>query len=64
MKAEQCAKAGISYYWPVEQPPAGVPVVYTYVLDPAAKAYRGGEIFAGLIDASAPFPIKVDVTRL
>jgi Uma2 family endonuclease len=27
VKAEQYATAGISYYWRVEQPPAGVPVV-------------------------------------
>ncbi len=37
VKAEQYARAGISYYWRVEQPPAGVPVVCTYVLDPATR---------------------------
>ncbi|MFI5960114.1 Uma2 family endonuclease [Cryptosporangium sp. NPDC051539] len=65
VKAEQYARSGISYYWRVEQPPAGVRVVCTYVLDPATKAYRDGEVFfAGLVEATAPFPIKVDLTRL
>ena len=64
VKAEQYASAGISYYWRVEQPPAGVPVVYTYVLDPASRTYRDGGVFAGVIDATAPFPVKIDLTRL
>ncbi|CAO5151348.1 Uma2 family endonuclease [Frankia sp. AiPs1] len=64
VKAEQYARAGISYYWRVEQPPAGVPVVHTHVLDPAAGAYRSGEVFTGVIDAVAPFPVKIDITRL
>jgi Uma2 family endonuclease len=64
VKAEQYARAGISYYWRVEQPSAGVPVVYTYVLDPANRAYRDGEVFAGVIEAAAPFPVKIDLTRI
>lgn len=64
VKAEQYAKAGISYYWRVEQPPAGVPVVYTYVLDPATGTYRGAEVFTGAVDAAAPFPVKIDLGRL
>ncbi|WP_256788922.1 Uma2 family endonuclease [Frankia sp. AvcI1] len=64
VKAEQYARAGISYYWRVEQPPAGVPVVHTYVLDPATGAYRDGEVFTGVVDAVAPFPVKIDLARL
>jgi Uma2 family endonuclease len=64
VKAEQYAKAGIAYYWRVEQPPAGVPAVHTYVLDPASKTYRAGNIFTGIVDTIAPFPAKIDLTRL
>ncbi|WP_250291993.1 Uma2 family endonuclease [Frankia sp. CiP1_Cm_nod1] len=64
VKAEQYARAGISYYWRVEQPPAGVPVVRTYVIDPATRAYRDDEVFTGVVDAVAPFPVKIDLARL
>ncbi|WP_239373336.1 Uma2 family endonuclease [Frankia sp. Cj5] len=63
VKAGQYARAGISYYWRVEQPPAGVPVVHTYILDPASRTYRDGEVFTGVVDAVAPFPMKIDLTR-
>ncbi|MFJ9617463.1 hypothetical protein [Streptomyces noursei] len=39
----------------------GVPIVYTYVLDPATNAYRDGEIFTGTIKAAAPFSVTVDL---
>ncbi|MCK9878646.1 Uma2 family endonuclease [Frankia sp. Ag45/Mut15] len=64
VKAEQYARAGISYYWRVEQPPAGVPIVHTHVLDPAAGTYRDGEVFTGVVDAVAPFRVMIDLTRL
>jgi Uma2 family endonuclease len=64
VKADQYARAGISYYWRVEQPTASVPVVHTYVLDPATNTYRDGGIFAGVIDSAAPFPVKIDLTRM
>ncbi|ONH23549.1 Uma2 family endonuclease [Pseudofrankia asymbiotica] len=64
VKAEQYAKAGISYYWRIEQPPAGVPIVYTYVLDPATRSYRDGDVHTGVVEATAPFPVKIDLTRL
>ncbi|MGW8944674.1 Uma2 family endonuclease [Streptomyces koyangensis] len=56
---DQYAKAGIPFYWRVEQAATGVPIVYTYVLDPATKAYRDGEMFTGTVKASAPFAITV-----
>ena len=64
VKPDQYARAGISYYWRVEQPVASVPVVYTYVLDPATSRYRDGGIYAGVIDVAAPFPVKIDLARL
>ncbi|WP_374492216.1 hypothetical protein [Streptomyces sp. ICN903] len=62
--AEQYARAGIAFYWRVEQAATGVPLVYTHVLDPAAGVYRDGEVFTGEVRVSAPFPVKVDLGRL
>ncbi|APS19535.1 MULTISPECIES: Uma2 family endonuclease [Streptomyces] len=64
VKVDQYAKAGIPFYWRVEQAATGVPIVYTYVLDPATKAYRDGEMFTGTVKATAPFPITVDLGAL
>ncbi|MGW0935026.1 hypothetical protein [Streptomyces sp. NPDC002666] len=61
VKVGQYAKAGIPFYWRVEQAATGVPIVYTYVLDPATKAYRDGEMFTGTVKATAPFSITVDL---
>ncbi|MFJ4689992.1 Uma2 family endonuclease [Streptomyces sp. NPDC088766] len=61
VKVDQCAKAGIPFYWRVEQAATGVPIVYTYVLDPATKVYRDGEMFTGAVKATAPFPVTVDL---
>lgn len=64
VKVDQYAKAGIPFYWRVEQAATGVPIVYTYVLDPATKAYREGEMFTGTVKAIAPFSITVDLGML
>jgi Uma2 family endonuclease len=64
VKADQYARSGIAFYWRVEQPPAGVPIVCTYVLDPAAGTYRDAEVFAGIVKVSAPFPVEVDLSRV
>lgn len=45
----------------IEPAVTGVPIVYTYVLDPATKAYRDGEMFTGTIKAAAPFSVTVDL---
>ena len=42
-------------------PLTGVPPVYTYVLDPASRAYRDGEVFTGVVKAAAPFSVTVDL---
>jgi Uma2 family endonuclease len=64
VKAGEYARAGITYYWRVEQPSGGVPLVYSYILDPAARTYRDAGVFSGVVDAVAPFPVKIDLTRL
>ncbi|MGW1841206.1 Uma2 family endonuclease [Streptomyces sp. NPDC001966] len=61
VKVDQYAKAGIPFYWRVEQAATGVPIVYTSVLDPATKVYRDGEMFTGTVKATAPFSITVDL---
>ncbi|MEU0762803.1 Uma2 family endonuclease [Streptomyces microflavus] len=61
VKVDQYAKVGIPFYWRIEQAPTGVPIVYTYVLDPATKTYRDGEMFTGVIKAAAPFSVTVDL---
>lgn len=61
VKVEQYAKAGIPFYWRVEQGPTAVALVYTYVLDPASGHYREGDVFAGVVKAAAPFPVEVDL---
>jgi Uma2 family endonuclease len=62
-KPEQYAGAGIQFYWRIEQSAAGVPLVHTYVLDPAARTYRVGDVHAGVVEAVVPFPVKIDLTQ-
>ncbi|WP_367124268.1 Uma2 family endonuclease [Streptomyces phytohabitans] len=59
VKVDQYAKAGIPFYWRIEQPATGVPIAYTYVLDPATKTYRDGEMFTDVIKTAAPFPVTL-----
>ncbi|MEV1046988.1 Uma2 family endonuclease [Streptomyces sp. NPDC049916] len=61
VKVDQYAKAGIPFYWRIEQAANGVPIVYTHVLDPATKTYRDGEMFTGTVKATAPFPLTIDL---
>jgi Uma2 family endonuclease len=64
VKVDQYAKAGIPFYWRVEQAASGIPLVCTYVLDPASGDYRDGDVFAGLVKAMAPFPVDIDLTTI
>jgi Uma2 family endonuclease len=61
VKADQYARAGIAFYWRVEQAETGVPLVYTYVLDPATGTYLEGSLFAGKVELTAPFPVDLDL---
>jgi Uma2 family endonuclease len=58
VKADQYARAGIQFYWRVEQTATGSPVVYTYVLDPATGRYRETEVFTGVVKLSVPSPSR------
>ncbi|GAA3549370.1 hypothetical protein GCM10022235_16230 [Kribbella ginsengisoli] len=64
VKLDQYAKAGIAFYWRVEQAATGIPLVYTYVLDPASGSYRDGEVFTENIKASVPFHVEIDLSTL
>lgn len=64
VQTDQYAKASIPFYWRVEQAVTGVPLVYTYILDPAAARYREGEVFTGVVKLTAPFSIEIDLGRL
>jgi Uma2 family endonuclease len=64
VKADQYAKAGIQFYWRVEQAVTGVPLVYTYILDPAVGRYLDGDVFAGVVKLTAPFTIEIDLGQI
>ncbi|MEU4648555.1 Uma2 family endonuclease [Nocardia fluminea] len=64
VKVDQYAKAGIVFYWRIEQAANGVPLIYTYILDPATGAYRTGDMFTGTVEVSAPFPVKIDLGKV
>ncbi|MFE3542196.1 Uma2 family endonuclease [Nocardia sp. NPDC059177] len=64
VKVDQYAKAGIAFYWRVEQAATGVPLVYTYILDPATRSYRTGDMFTGVIKTTAPFQTEIDLGTL
>jgi hypothetical protein len=48
----------------VEQVGIGIPVVHTYVLDPAAQVYRPTEVFTGVVKAIAPFAVELDLREV
>ncbi|MFJ8475176.1 Uma2 family endonuclease [Kitasatospora sp. NPDC094011] len=62
VKFDQYAKAGVPFYWRVEQAAGRVPIVHTYLLDEATGTYRAGELFTGLVKAAVPYPVEVDLT--
>ncbi|MEV7025246.1 Uma2 family endonuclease [Kitasatospora sp. NPDC093558] len=64
VKLDQYATAGIPFYWRIEQAAGVVPIVHTYVLDPASRRYRVGEVFTGLVKATAPYPVEIDLSSL
>ena len=62
VKADQYARAGIAFYWRVELAATGVPLVHTYVLDPATGAYREGDLFTGTVKVTAPLVVEIDLS--
>ncbi|MFJ4435853.1 Uma2 family endonuclease [Streptomyces sp. NPDC088923] len=64
VKTNQYAMAGIAFYWRVEQAATGLPLVHTYVLDPATRTYREAGLFTGTIETTTPFPVEIDLSRV
>lgn len=64
VKLQQYARAGVPFYWRIEQSPGAVPLVYTYLLDQASGTYRDGEIFTGVVRSTVPFTVDIDLTNL
>ncbi len=64
VKLDQYARAGIPFHWRVELTATRIPVVYTYLLDSASRRYREGDVFTGVVKASVPFPVEVDLSTL
>ncbi|GAA3626277.1 hypothetical protein GCM10022223_49420 [Kineosporia mesophila] len=64
VKAEQDARAGIQFSWPIEQAATGVSLAYIHVLDPATGRYRDGEFVAGVLKVAAPFPVEMDLSLI
>ncbi len=64
VKADQYARAGIQFYWRVEQAATGAPLVYVYVLDPATGRYRDSEVFTGVVKLAVPFQVEVDLSQI
>jgi Uma2 family endonuclease len=64
VKADQYARAGIQFYWRVEQAVTGAPLVYTYVLDPASGRYRDSDVFTGVVKLAVPFLVEVDLGQI
>ena len=48
----------------MELTPTRIPVVYTYLLDFASRRYRDGDVYTGLVKATVPFPVKIDLSTL
>ena len=63
LKMGEYAAAGIEHYWRVEKVGTGVPVVYTYLLDPVGPGYRATEVFTGVVKAVVPFAVEIDLQR-
>jgi Uma2 family endonuclease len=63
-KPRKYAEAGIPHFWRVEDSGNGLPVVYTYELDPATNAYIGTGVHHDRLKLTVPFPLTIDLTAV
>ncbi|GAA0484322.1 Uma2 family endonuclease [Streptomyces sp. NPDC046215] len=63
VKPRKYAAAGVQYFWRVEQSD-GLPVVYTYELDPATRSYAPTGVHKDTLEVDHPFPIFIDLTAI
>ena len=64
IKMVEYARAGIRHYWRIEDAATELPIIHTYVLDPATQSYQPTEVFAGVIKAFAPFRVELDLRSI
>jgi hypothetical protein len=55
-------RSGIPFYWRVELTATGIPIVYAYLLDSASRRFWDGEVFTGLVKATVPSPVEIDLS--
>ncbi|MEW1721163.1 Uma2 family endonuclease [Streptomyces sp. NPDC093109] len=63
VKPRKYAAAGIRHFWRVEEE-RGLPVVYSYELDPATHVYVPTGIHRERLELKEPFPIEIDLTAV
>ncbi|MEN8653832.1 Uma2 family endonuclease [Streptomyces sp. 21So2-11] len=61
VKPRKYAAAGVKYFWRVEESD-GLPVVYTYELDPATRSYAPTGIHKTKLVMDDPFPMEIDLS--
>lgn len=62
-KPQLYAKAGIRYFWRVEDVSGNI-TLYAYELDPATRAYALTGIFHERVTLKAPFEVDIDLTEI
>ncbi|MER7997949.1 Uma2 family endonuclease [Streptomyces sp. NPDC095613] len=63
IKPRKYAAAGVRHFWRVEKE-HGLPVVYSYELDPATHVYVPTGIHRERLELKEPFPIDIDLTAV
>ncbi|GAA2940941.1 Uma2 family endonuclease [Streptomyces enissocaesilis] len=63
VKPRKYAAAGVKYFWRVEESD-GLPVVYTYELDPATRSYVPTGLQRENLSVEYPFVIAIDLTAI
>ncbi|MEU6554607.1 Uma2 family endonuclease [Streptomyces sp. NPDC046915] len=64
VKPRKYAAAGIRYFWRVEEGSNGLPIVYTYELDPSTDTYVNTGIHHDRLKLTVPFPLTIDLTAI
>ncbi|WP_405613454.1 Uma2 family endonuclease [Streptomyces sp. NBC_01511] len=63
VKPRKYAAGGVPFFWRVEEE-HGLPVVYSFELDPATQVYAPTGIHRGRLELKLPFPIDIDLTSI
>ncbi|MFD3486780.1 Uma2 family endonuclease [Streptomyces sp. NPDC058665] len=63
VKPPKYAAAGVRHFWRVEEE-HGLPLVYSYELDPATNLYSRPTVHRERVELKVPFPIDIDLTSI